>query len=567
MAGTLQTIDRRERDDYQVPKGQSNGAKKGDIVEAEETSGGKGSKKATVRKILGHREDTDAISLIAIHEFGVPMDFSEDALDQARSAQAPELEDFRTDLRHIPFVTIDGADARDFDDAVYARHDDHPTNPDGYYVIVAIADVAKYVRPDSPLDQDAFERGNSVYFPDRVVPMLPEELSNGLCSLRPDEDRAALAMHMRISKDGELRDFKCQRAMIRSVARLTYTQVHHARQGNPDDQTGPIYDTLIAPLYDVFETLKAARIDRGALEIDRPERKIHIDDTGNLERVSVRERFDSHRVIEELMIQANVAAGRLLEGSETPGLYRVHDKPDLEKITAVRPLLHDLGYPLTTGEDIHPRDLNAVLMQAKQKDEQPLISELVLRCQSNATYSPNNIGHFGLGLDTYAHFTSPIRRYADLVVHRALIEAMGLGTGGQIRDDLVEVGEHISDTERRATLAERNTVDRFTARYLTDHIGEEYKGRITGVTSFGLFVLLEEVGADGILPMRNMKGDYFVHEEDKHALVGKRTGAVFRLAAPVRVVVVEADGITGSLVLKMAKGIKDADFKAMAAAS
>ena len=462
----------------------------------------------------------------------------------------------RADLRALPLVTNDGADARDFDDAVWAEPDPDRNNPGGWRLLVAIADVAWYVRPGDPLDKEACERGNSVYFPDRVVPMLPEALSNGWCSLVPNEDRPCLAAHLRIDADGNLLSHRFERAMMRSAARLTYTQVQEAREGRPDDDTDPLTDTVIAPLYGAYEALARARKGRGVLELDLAERRVVIGEDGAVVRVETRERFDSHKLIEEFMICANVAAAVGLEEGKRPCVYRVHDQPSRDKLEALHQFLDTLGIKFPRGQVVRAKDLNRILAKAEGRPDARMINEVVLRSQAQAVYDPANIGHFGLALRRYCHFTSPIRRYADLLIHRALIEGLGLGAGGQGGDvpDLARVSEHISATERRAAAAERDAVDRFTAGYLAEKVGAVFAGRINGVTRFGLFVTLDESGGDGLVPMSSLPDDYYVHDEKNHRLVGRSTRRAFHLGDAVEVRLAEANPITGGLILEMMEG-------------
>jgi ribonuclease R len=477
----------------------------------------------------------------------------------ARSTGAP-LGD-RADLRGIPLITIDGEDARDFDDAVWAELDTDPANPGGWHLLVAIADVAWYVRAGDALDRDAYARGNSVYFPDRVVPMLPEELSNGWCSLKPHEDRPCLAAHMWISDKGKLLRHKIIRGLMRSQARLTYTQVQTARDGHPDAVTAPILEKIIAPLYGAYAALDEARGKRGTLELDLVERKINVDREGNILGVEPRARYDSHKLIEEFMIAANVAAAETLAASAYPCVYRIHDKPDPERIDGLREALQTLDLNFPPAGAARPADFNRILTQVRGGPNVNMVNTLVLRTQAQAVYSPNNIGHFGLGLRKYAHFTSPIRRYSDLLVHRALIAACKLGEGGWNKNadgDLVDVCEYISMTERRASLAERQTVDRFTALFLSSRTGAVFRGRISGVARFGIFVNLDETGADGILPMRNLPQDFYDLEEKAHRVVGRRRGLHLRVGDVIDVKLVETDEVAGSIVFEYAGRTGDA---------
>jgi ribonuclease R len=552
----MRSTDKRNRTDLAVMPANEGGAEPGELVIAETLPATRlGLRQARVVARLGDGRAPGAISLMAIHGRELPTEFPAAAVTEAESATVPDLAG-RTDLRNLPLVTIDGPDARDFDDAVCAEADDDPGNPGGWRLLVAIADVAHYVRPGSALDRSAYLRGNSVYFPDRVVPMLPEALSNGLCSLKPHEPRACLAYQMRIDQNGQLLKSRLVRGLMRSVARLTYGQVQAAIEGVTDEVTAPLLDPVIRPLYGAYEALCKARAARGTLELDLPERQVMLDEAGHVVAIAPRARLDSHKLIEEFMIAANVAAAQDLEERNQPGLFRIHDKPDPVKLEAVRAFIQGLGHglALAKGQQTTPAQLTKLLNQSRDLPEAQLISDIVLRSQAQAVYSPTNIGHFGLALRRYAHFTSPIRRYADLVVHRGLIRTFKLGDDGM--DDaemgrLAEIGEHISFTERRAAEAEREAVDRFTASYLSERVGASFSGRISGVARFGLFVRLDETGADGLVPMSSLPDDYYTHEEAKHRLVGRRTGRVFRLADRVVVTLVEADALTASTLFRI----------------
>ncbi|MBP2290872.1 ribonuclease R [Azospirillum rugosum] len=559
--GRVIPTDKRNKTELMVLPANRNDAEADELVLVDVLPAGRlGLPQARVVERLGHTAEPRAVSLIAIHTHGLPTDFPPAAVREAQAASVPSLTG-RTDLRAIPLVTIDGADARDFDDAVWAEPDGDPANEGGWHLLVAIADVSFYVRPGSALDRAAYERGNSVYFPDRVVPMLPEALSNDLCSLRPNEDRACFAVHLWIDRQGALRRHQFVRGLMRSAARLTYEQVQAARDGAPDEVTAPLLETVLQPLYGAFACLWAARGKRGTLDLDLPERKVRLDDRGRVAEIAPRERLDSHRLIEEFMICANVAAAESLESAGMPGLYRVHDQPSPDKQESLREFLGGIGYALPKVLTLTPSHFTRILAKASGKPESQLVSEVILRSQSQAEYSPENIGHFGLALTRYAHFTSPIRRYADLIVHRALIRAHGLGPGGL--DDtatagLEDIGEHISAMERRAAAAERDAVDRFTAAFLADRVGETFTGRVSGVTRFGLFIRLDESGADGLIPASTLPDDQYEHDEHAHALVGQRTGRVYRLGAPVTVILVEADPLTGSTLFALPKD-QDAD--------
>ncbi len=554
----LDPVNKRAKHSFDVHEADLNGAKDGDLAVGEiQPSRNLTRKKVRITSVIGRRDDPKAISIIALYEAGLSEKFPADVIAETEGMTVPEISGSREDLRDYPLVTIDGEDARDFDDAVFAQKTD-----DGYHLIVAIADVAYYVRPRSALDREAYRRGNSTYFPDRVVPMLPEALSNDLCSLRPKENRACMAIHMHIGMDGHLRTYKIVRGLMRSQARLTYDQVQAAKDGQPSDLTDPLMETVINPLYEAYHILDKARRMRGALDLDLPERKIIVDKDGNMTGVTTRPRYDSHKLIEEFMILANVAAAQALEARKAPCVYRVHDRPAPDKLDAAREFLSAFDLSLPKGQTVKPAQINLLLTKAKESPYSHLVSQMLLRTQSQAIYHPENIGHFGLALERYAHFTSPIRRYADLLVHRSLIRAYDLGPGGLSDEEAVsleERSEHISQTERTSAEAERSAVDRFTAKWMSSRIGERFTGKINGVTRFGLFVTLDENGADGLVPIRTLPQDYYIHDEAQHALIGERKGIIYRLGAPITVRIVEADGLTGSSVFEV-EGSDGADL-------
>ncbi len=548
----VRPTDRKLRFEIEIAARDLDGAVDGDVVWVEQLGGPLARRGRVVGKV-GTLRDPRAVSLIAIAANDIPVEFPDAALAQARKA-GPAPPAGRVDMRDVPFVTIDGEDARDFDDAVWAERDPDPANPAGWHLRVAIADVGWYVRPDDALDRAAQRRGNSVYFPDRVVPMLPEELSNGWCSLRPREDRPTLVAEMWIDARGHLQRHRFHRAMIRSAARLTYTRVQHARDGHPDDESAPLMRGVIEPLYGAYATLLQARQARGTIDLDLPERLVSLDQEGRIASIRLRERFDSHRLIEEFMILANVAAAETLERRRQPCMYRVHAPPDAAKIESLREFLATLGIKLPPGLSLRPGDFDGVLRKAAGQPWERLVHETILRSQSQAVYSPENVGHFGLALHRYAHFTSPIRRYADLLVHRALIAGLGLGEGGLPSDAgaaFAAVGETISLCERRAVSAERAAMDRYMAAFMAERVGAEFGGRIAGVTRFGLFVELDESGASGLIPIKTLGEEYFDHDEPGQALVGRRTGTTWRLGDRVRVRLREADVATGGLLFEM----------------
>jgi ribonuclease R len=550
--GRLVPVDKKSLGrELSIPSGADAGAKDGDLVAAEVSRPrGYGPAVARVKERLGSLKSERAVSLIAIHAHGLPHVFPRDALAEAEQAR-PAGFTGREDWRKLPLVTIDPADAKDHDDAVYAEADTDPANPGGHVVTVAIADVAHYVQPGSALDREALVRGNSVYFPDRVVPMLPERISTDLGSLKPSVDRPAMAVRMVIGSDGRKRSHAFHRVLMRSAARLSYPQVQDAIDGRPDDTTGPLVDPVLRPLYAAYAAIKRARADRGPLDLDLPERKLLLKPDGTVDRVIIPPRLDSHRLIEEFMILANVAAAETAERARVPLIYRVHDAPALEKVAALREFLASLDMPLTKSQALRPADFNRILARVKGSDVEALVNEVVLRSQAQAEYAVENYGHFGLNLKRYAHFTSPIRRYADLVVHRALIRAQKLGADGlPDRTDaaaLAETAAQISAAERRAMTAERETVDRLIAHFLSEKIGATFEGRVSGVVRSGLFVKLDETGADGFVPAATLGNDYFAYNEAAHALVGQATGQAHRLGDRVTVKLIEAVPVAGAL--------------------
>jgi ribonuclease R len=546
----LVPTDRRAKAEWHVPRGEDAGAEAGEIVLAEPLPHARfGLKPARVVERLGRMGDARSVSLIVITTHDIPVEFPDAALAEAARARAVVLGK-RTDLRGLPLVTIDGEDARDFDDAVFAERDG-----DGWRLIVAIADVAHYVRPGSALDRAAFVRGNSCYFPDRVVPMLPEALSNGWCSLRPGEDRGCLFVEMHVDRSGRKTAHRFGRGLMRSAARLTYEQVQEAADRGVD--LG-LPDGALTHLYDAFRALLTAREARGTLDLDLPERKVVLDDQGRVASVAPRPRLDSHRLIEEFMVLANVAAAEELERRHQPCMYRVHAPPSKEKLASLRSFLHGLGISLPPGDQVHPRDLDRILRRVAGTDAAPIVNEVMLRSQSQAAYDPENIGHFGLALPRYAHFTSPIRRYADLLVHRALIRGLRLGAGGLAEDEpprFPDIAEHITATERRAALAERDAVDRYLAAYMADKVGAVFAARISGVTRFAIFVTVTDSGASGIVPVSTLPDDFWMHDEAAQTLTGRRTRIVFRLTQEVEVRLAEASPITGGLVFHIMQGM------------
>ncbi len=537
--------------EFHVPAAFAEGAEDGDLVAIEPLRASRlGVPSARVIESLGSVKSERAVSLIALAQHHIPFVFSPSAVKEAEAARPVRLSGPREDWRSLPLVTIDPPDAKDHDDAVHATPDPDPDNPGGFVVTVAIADVAAYVRPGSALDRDALERGNSVYFPDRVVPMLPERISNDLCSLKALEDRPALAVRMILGADGRKRSHRFHRIMMRSAAKLSYEQAQAAIDGRPDETTAPLLETVLKPLYAAHAVIKIERERRDPLDLDLPERKLVLDKDGRLAGVRWPERLDAHRLIEEFMILANVAAAETLEAQQSPLLYRAHDAPSVEKLNDLVEFLGTIGVKLAKGDRVRPSHFNGVLGRVKGQAVEALVNEVVLRAQAQAEYSHENYGHFGLNLRRYAHFTSPIRRYADLVVHRALIRALNFGEGG-LQDmrggELSQIAEHISAAERRAMAAERETVDRLVAAHLVDRVGAIFEARVAGVTRVGLFVKLADTGADGFVPAATLGDDYFRFEEGIRALVGTRTRVTYRLGDQVRARLVEAAPFAGAL--------------------
>ena len=553
--GRIVPVDKKARHELVVRQGDEAGASHGDLVLAKLAKGRPkaGLKRAIVTESLGNVEASRSTSLIAIHAHGIPHNFSKATLAEAEKAKAPTLGK-REDLRDVPLVTIDPSDARDHDDALWAAPDDDPANEGGWHVIVAIADVAKYVTPGSAIDREAYERGNSVYFPDRVVPMLPTSLSNDLCSLVAGKDRASMVAHLWFNAEGRLLRHRFSRALIRCAANVAYQHVQAAVDGASTDIPEDIVEQVLKPLYGAYHARLKERAKRKPLDLDLPERKIELDAEGNVIAVNEREQLDAHKLVEEFMIAANVAAAEQLESKRIPCMYRVHEAPSPEKMAALREFLETLDMKLPKGQRLQPGQFNGILEKVKDTPHDAVVNTVVLRSQSQACYAPDNLGHFGLALEKYAHFTSPIRRYSDLLVHRALIRSLGLGDDG-LSDETIgrmsEVGEHISKTERRAMAAERDSVDRYMAAFMSDRIGAQFAGRIAGVSRFGLFVSLLETGADGLVPISTLGHDYYWHDESKHALVGEKTGLMFRLGDLVTVRLAEAVPITGGLRFEM----------------
>ncbi|WP_058245646.1 ribonuclease R [Tropicibacter naphthalenivorans] len=553
--GRIVPIDKGSDKEWIVKVDATGGAKDGELVEAEQAGpkGRMGLPFARIVTRLGDPTEPRAVSLIAIHQHGIPDNFPEDVLAEA-DAQKPAGLSGRTDLRDIPLVTIDPADARDHDDAVFAEPDTDPANKGGFLLWVAIADVAHYVRPGSKLDREARKRGNSSYFPDRVVPMLPDRLSGDLCSLHEGVPRACIAVRMKIDAEGNKLGQTFMRGLMRSPASLNYKEVQAAYDGQPNDKTGPLLDPVIRPLYAAYEALRSARQRRQPLDLDLPERKIVLNDEGKVVSVDFAERMDAHRLIEEFMVLANVAAAETLIAKRTPLLFRVHEEPPVDKLDSLRETAAAAGLTLAKGQVLQTRHLNKLLAEAQGTADDELINMATLRSMTQAYYSPKNFGHFGLALRDYAHFTSPIRRYSDLIVHRALISAHGWGKDGLTPEDmetLEQTGEHISDTERRSMMAERDTTDRYLAAFLSDRIGAEFTGKISGIAKFGVFVKLDETGADGLVPISTLGNEFFHFDRDSGTLMGADTGRILALGMQAKVKLTEAAPVTGGIAFQM----------------
>ncbi|MEO1138869.1 MAG: ribonuclease R [Pseudomonadota bacterium] len=555
--GRILPIDKGDGKEWLVASSATGGAKDGELVEAEQAGpkGRMGLPQARVLDRLGDPTAPKAVSLIAIHQHGIPDDFPDDVIAEADAKKPADLKG-RDDLRDLPLVTIDPADARDHDDAVWAHTDDDPKNPGGHVLWVAIADVAYYVTPGSALDAEARRRGNSSYFPDRVVPMLPDRLSGDLCSLHEGVPRACVALRMQINEQGDKIGHRFVRGLMRSASSLNYQEVQAARDGAPNDKCGPLMDSVITPLYDAYAALVDARKRRQPLDLDLPERKVVLSDEGDVVSVNFADRLDAHKLIEEFMVLANVAAAETLIAKKSPLLFRVHEEPTPEKLDTLRDVAEAAGLTLAKGQVLKTGHINQLLSGAAGTDHSEVINLATLRSMTQAYYAPANFGHFGLALQSYAHFTSPIRRYADLIVHRALISSHGWGDDGLTKADeerLQSTGEHISETERRSMMAERDTNDRYLAAFLSELIGEEFTGRISGVAKFGAFVRLDETGADGLIPMRALGREYFHFDRDRGTLMGSDTGMVIGLGQRVVVRLSEAAPVTGGLALDLVR--------------
>ncbi len=553
--GRIVPIDKGVDKEWRVAAGSTHGAKDGELVEAEQAGPRSrlGLQSGRITDRLGDPTAPKAVSLIAIHQHGIPDEFPDEAIAEADRAKPMGL-GTREDLRALPLITIDPSDARDHDDACFARADADPKNPGGHIVWVAIADVAAYVRPGSALDREARKRGNSTYFPDRVVPMLPDRLSGDLCSLHEGVPRPCIAVEMKLDAQGNKLSHRFTRGLMKSAASLNYTEVQAAQDGAPNERCTPLMAEVIAPLFAAYEATRHARARRQPLDLDLPERQIVLSDEGQVLSVALKDRLDAHRLIEEFMILANVAAAEELFARRRPLLYRVHEEPDPTRLEALREVAQASGFTLAKGQVLQTRHLNALLAAAEGSEFDELINISTLRSMQQAYYHPENFGHFGLALKAYAHFTSPIRRYADLVVHRALITGHGWGGDGLSVDDIERLeatAEHISETERRSMLAERDTTDRYLAAYLSERVGNEFAGRISGIQRFGAFVKLDETGADGLVPVRGIGREFFHYDAKAQTLMGADSGLELSVGQEVTVRLAEAVPMTGGLMLEL----------------
>ena len=552
----LQQADRGGRDTIMLEKNGDIPLTEGDLVEAELLPRrGYIGKTARVIDNLGPADAPGAFSALALAEFDIPHVFPDTAIAETQGMKVPPVRG-RRDLRDIPFVTIDGADARDFDDAVFAA----PASEGGWRIMVAIADVAHYVRPKSALDGEARRRGNSVYLPDRVVPMLPEALSNNLCSLRPDEPRAAMVAEMSFTGDGGMLKAVFHRALIRSSARLTYDQVQAWHEGTVAAEDIGTGEDILANLFGAWRALDSARQDRQPLALNLKERRVLLDDSGLPVEITQRAQSESQRLIEDFMIAANVAAAQTLIKGKRPCIFRIHDQPDPEKADGLHDLAAAVGAKLSRGQVLRPHHFNAILAHVKDTPDEKMINEAVLRSQSKAVYSTDNIGHFGLALRDYAHFTSPIRRYADLLVHRALVDLLAGdklphdGLGGVVASEMGDTCTHISETEARAAGAERRTIDRFAAALFSDRKGQVLDGIVSGVTGSGAFISLGDGAADGFLPVRSLPDDYYVINDAGMQMRGRHNGLALSVGDSVEVLVVDVTPINGGILLAYTGG-------------
>ena len=527
-----------------IPKNAWGGAKPGEVVVAEIVDFPTQIEQATGRivEVLGTPREKGIATEIAIHSHAIPYQWPRSVMNEVAEfgkSVPSRAKEGRYDLRDVDLVTIDGADARDFDDAVFCERDGS-----GWTLLVAIADVSHYVKVDSALDKEATRRGTSVYFPDRVVPMLPEVLSNGLCSLNPKVDRLCMVCEMRINGQGKVTSAEFYEAVMRSKARLTYGEVSAFLEGRsmsavPKPLHGPIRE-----LHALYKALAKARQQRGAIEIDLPQTKFKLNADGEIDRIEVVPRNDAHRLIEECMIAANVQAANFLKRHRIQGLYRVHARPDPDRFSELRLYLTSLGLKVAHPEHVQPRDFTKIIRQTTGRPDANAIMMAMLRSLTHAEYSPDNIGHFGLALDFYAHFTSPIRRYPDLLVHRAIRHIVSGGKPARFHYGLKEMerlGSITSAHEKRAEDATRDVEAWLKCQYMEQHLGDDFDGVITGVTNFGVFVQIGSLLVDGLVHVTSLSNDYYHHDPGTQSLVGERTGRRYRLGDPLRVQVSRVD--------------------------
>jgi len=556
--GVVAPEDRRISQDILIPAGANGGAKAGQVVVVEIIEQPQRHVKPVGRivEVLGNYADPGMEIEIALRKHDLPHEFSKEVEKLGAKFPSGVTEkdvSGRVDLRGLPLVTIDGETAKDFDDAVFCEQ-----RGKGFKLWVAIADVSHYVRDGDALDREARLRGNSVYFPRRVIPMLPEVLSNGLCSLNPQVDRLCMVCEMDVSARGEIARYKFYPAVMHSRARLTYTRVAEALE-HPQGDTARELGELLAHLQTlnaVYQGLVKARWQRGAIDFETIETQMFFDDQGKIERIVPTQRNDAHRIIEECMLAANVCASDFLAASEHPALYRIHEGPTPEKLAALREFLREFGLQLTGGEEPQAKDYARLLEKVKTRPDVQLLQTVMLRSLRQAVYSPDNVGHFGLAYDAYTHFTSPIRRYPDLAIHRSIKAA--LEHKRYDPGSWHELGVHCSETERRADDATRDVEAWLKCYYMQDRIGEKFTGTVSGVASFGVFIALDQVYVEGLVHISELGADYFHYDAAKHQLLGERTGRRFRLGDRISVKLVRVDLETAKIdfVLDESKGAK-----------
>lgn len=540
----VEPANQRITQDILIPPDAKNGAENGQMVVVAITDQPTSHARplGKIIEVLGDHMAPGMEISVAIRNHDLPVEWPEDTLLEA-SRYAPTVTedaiDGRLDLRHLPFVTIDGDDAKDFDDAVYCE----PREKGGWMLYVAIADVSYYVKQQSALDKEAEKRGNSVYFPGRVIPMLPETLSNNLCSLIPDADRLAMVCEMTIHPTGRIMKYEFSEAVFRSHARLTYNQVHAMMEKN-DKRMRERFSarvTQLEHLYELFRVLQKARKARGAIDFDLPETKIVFGKDRKIEKIIPYERFESHRVIEECMLCANICAAKFLEKHKQPGLYRVHQGPTEEKLENLRKFLTEIGLGIPAHRNPVPADYAHILRVVQDRPDAHMIQTMLLRSMSQAIYSPDNRGHFGLAYEAYAHFTSPIRRYPDLLVHRGIKQILRHKKPSTDEAALVRAGEHCSMTERRADDATNEVTDWLKCEFMMDKVGQEFDGIVSGATSFGIFVELSDIYVEGLVHISTLPDDYYQFDPVKHVLTGERAGRRFTMGDPVKIRVARVD--------------------------